>query len=89
MATRSVTGAGTGLVVVGQDTSANSVPFNGEDDWLHLVLGIGMIALGLLTSRGRRSVTPAAGRDVVPMWIWRVRRIRGGELLGQARTTSR
>ena len=38
-------------LVVGQDTSANFVPLNGADDWLHLALGIGMIALGVLTTR--------------------------------------
>jgi Domain of unknown function (DUF4383) len=38
-------------LVVGQDSSANFVPLNTADDWLHLVLGLGMIALGLLTSR--------------------------------------
>ncbi|MEU4221244.1 DUF4383 domain-containing protein [Actinoplanes sp. NPDC026623] len=38
-------------LVVGQETAANFVPLNPADDWLHLVLGIGMIALGLLTTR--------------------------------------
>jgi uncharacterized protein DUF4383 len=38
-------------LVVGQDSSANFVPLNTADDWLHLILGLGMIALGLLTSR--------------------------------------
>ncbi|HWU09834.1 MAG TPA: DUF4383 domain-containing protein, partial [Streptomyces sp.] len=33
---------------VGHHSSANFVPLNGADDWLHLVLGLGMIALGLL-----------------------------------------
>ncbi|WP_308206700.1 DUF4383 domain-containing protein [Paractinoplanes hotanensis] len=37
-------------LVVGQDSSANFVPMNNADDWLHLVLGLGMIALGFLTS---------------------------------------
>jgi uncharacterized protein DUF4383 len=40
-------------LVVGQDSSANFVPLNTADDWLHLLLGLGMIALGLLTSRRR------------------------------------
>jgi len=40
-------------LVVGQESSANFVPLNPADDWLHLVLGLGMIALGLLTTRGR------------------------------------
>ena len=38
-------------LLVGQDTSANFVPLNSADDWLHLGLGIGMIALGFLTGR--------------------------------------
>ena len=38
-------------LVVGQDSTANFVPLNSADDWLHLVLGVGMIALGLLTTR--------------------------------------
>ena len=38
-------------LVVGQNSSANFVPMNNADDWLHLVLGLGMIALGFLTSR--------------------------------------
>jgi hypothetical protein len=38
-------------LVVGQNSSANFVPVNTADDWLHLVLGIGMIGLGLLTTR--------------------------------------
>jgi hypothetical protein len=42
-------------LVVGQDSSANFVPLNSADDWLHLFLGLGMIALGLLTDRRRRA----------------------------------
>jgi hypothetical protein len=38
-------------LVVGQDSGANFVPVNSADDWLHLVLGLGMIALGVLTTR--------------------------------------
>jgi Domain of unknown function (DUF4383) len=38
-------------LVVGQTSAANFVPLNTADDWLHLVLGLGMIALGLLTTR--------------------------------------
>ncbi|MCW4386289.1 DUF4383 domain-containing protein [Salinibacterium sp. SYSU T00001] len=33
------------------DTAANFVPLNNADNWLHLFLGIGMIALGLLLPR--------------------------------------
>jgi hypothetical protein len=34
-------------LIVGQDSAANFVPVNAADDWLHLVLGLGMIGLGL------------------------------------------
>ncbi|MFE9693744.1 DUF4383 domain-containing protein [Micromonospora sp. NPDC005806] len=39
-------------VVVDHASAANFVPFNDADNWLHLLLGVGMIALGLLTTRG-------------------------------------
>ena len=32
------------------------VPINDADDWLHLGLAVGLIALGLLTTRERRTV---------------------------------
>src|SRR3954465_15690063 len=38
-------------MVVGQDPAANFVPLTPADDWLHLFLGLGMIALGLLPPR--------------------------------------
>lgn len=37
------------LIDMGGD--ANFVPFNDADNWLHLVLGVGMVALGVLLSR--------------------------------------
>jgi hypothetical protein len=37
-------------LIVGQNSSANFVPVNAADDWLHLVLGLGMIGLGLALS---------------------------------------
>ncbi|MDN0198438.1 DUF4383 domain-containing protein [Streptomyces sp. S.PNR 29] len=42
-------------LIVEQTTDANFVPLNTADDWLHFVLGVGMIALGLALTRGRRS----------------------------------
>lgn len=39
-----------GLVIDHQST-ANFVPLNSADNWLHLILGVGMIALGVLLSR--------------------------------------
>ena len=44
-----------GLFVAGGDTPANFVPVNNADNWLHLVLAIAMVALGLLL--GRRNTT--------------------------------
>ncbi|MFZ2176259.1 MAG: DUF4383 domain-containing protein [Rhodococcus sp. (in: high G+C Gram-positive bacteria)] len=38
-------------LVIDKDSSANFVPVNSADDWLHFVLGAGMIALGFLTAR--------------------------------------
>ncbi|MDO1480353.1 DUF4383 domain-containing protein [Rhodococcus ruber] len=39
-------------LIIDKDSSANFVPVNSADDWLHFVLGVGMIALGyLLTHR--------------------------------------
>ena len=38
-------------VVVDKGAQANFVPLNDADDWLHLVLGVGMIAAGLLARR--------------------------------------
>jgi hypothetical protein len=36
------------------DSPANFVPLNDADDWLHLFLGLGMIALGLIFGRSDR-----------------------------------
>jgi Domain of unknown function (DUF4383) len=36
-------------MVIDHNSSANFVPVNMADDWLHLALGLGMIALGVLT----------------------------------------
>lgn len=41
-------------VVVDHDSGANFIPVNNADDWLHLLLGAGMITLGLVTTRGGR-----------------------------------
>jgi hypothetical protein len=48
-----------GLVIHHGD--ANFVPVNAADNWLHLFLGIGMIALGLALAPRTR----AAGRDAL------------------------
>jgi hypothetical protein len=38
-------------MVVDRASTANFVPMNTADNWLHLVLGAGMIAIGILASR--------------------------------------
>jgi arginine exporter protein ArgO len=38
---------------IDKESGANFVPVNTADDWLHLVLGVGMIALGVLLTRRR------------------------------------
>ena len=43
-------------LVISKESSANFVPVNNADDWLHLVLGAGMVALGLILTRDRRVV---------------------------------
>src|SRR3954454_14462033 len=35
-------------LVVGDESSANFVPLNTADNWLHLVLGVAMVGLGLV-----------------------------------------
>jgi hypothetical protein len=44
-------------LLVSDNSSANFVPLNDADDWLHLLLGIGMIGLGVALSRDTRSNT--------------------------------
>ncbi|MEV6903992.1 DUF4383 domain-containing protein [Amycolatopsis sp. NPDC051372] len=44
-------------LLIEHGSDANFVPVNGADNWLHLGLGLGMIALGLLTGREGRAVS--------------------------------
>jgi Domain of unknown function (DUF4383) len=44
--------------VIDKTSSANFVPLNTADDWLHFVLGVGMIALGLALGRRAASTGP-------------------------------
>jgi hypothetical protein len=47
-------------LVIDKSSDANFVPLNSADDWLHFVLGAGMILLGVVLGRsaaGRRTVT--------------------------------
>jgi hypothetical protein len=46
-------------LIVGQESAANFVPVNTADDFLHLILGIGMIGLGLALTRDRRGIAGA------------------------------
>jgi hypothetical protein len=38
-------------LVIDRDSAANFVPLNAADNWLHLVLGVGMIGLGTALAR--------------------------------------
>jgi hypothetical protein len=44
-------------LLVDLDSTANFVPLNDADNWLHLILGVAMVGLGLVFSRGTRRVT--------------------------------
>jgi hypothetical protein len=49
-------------LLIGHGTEANFVPVNTADNWLHFLLGVGMIGLALLLSRDTRRVHgPATG----------------------------
>ena len=39
-------------LIVDHNSTANFIPFNTADNWLHLLLGVGMMGLGVLTTRG-------------------------------------
>ncbi|GAA2185913.1 DUF4383 domain-containing protein [Micromonospora lupini] len=53
---------GLAIEAVDEDAGANILPVNAADNWLHLALGFGMLALGLLLSNqagtGGRLDTP-------------------------------
>ena len=53
-------------LVVGQEASANFVPVNGADNWLHLILGLGMLGLGILLSKDakRGAITGRPARAI-------------------------
>ena len=52
-------------LLVGENSDANFVPVNTADDWLHFVLGVGMIALGVLLSKRRHDTHTATDRPGV------------------------
>lgn len=41
-------------LVIDHNSAANFIPLNNADNWLHLVLGVGMLVLGLLRTRPNR-----------------------------------
>ena len=49
--------------LVKQETSLNFLPTNNGDAWLHLGLGLGMLALGLLLGRRRERSDVMTGRN--------------------------
>ncbi|MEP6853368.1 MAG: DUF4383 domain-containing protein [bacterium] len=40
-------------LIIDKSSGANFVPLNSADNWLHLLLGLGMIALGVLLAKDR------------------------------------
>jgi hypothetical protein len=49
-------------LLIDHDSSANFVPLNDADNWLHLFLGLGMIAAGLVGRAEARKGLGGAGR---------------------------
>ncbi len=47
-------------LIIDHDSAANFVPVNTADNWLHLLLAIGMIALGFALGRPARTAGPRA-----------------------------
>ena len=43
-------------LVIGHESPANFVPLNTADNWLHFVLGVAMLGLGVLLGRGHRAI---------------------------------
>ncbi|MDQ4006556.1 MAG: DUF4383 domain-containing protein [Actinomycetota bacterium] len=48
-------------LVIEPESTANFVPLNTADNWLHLVLGVGMVALALVLGDRTARTHPAAG----------------------------
>ena len=44
-------------LVIDHESAANFVPLNTADNWLHLLLGVGLLAAGLLLGRRTRDTT--------------------------------
>jgi hypothetical protein len=51
-------------LVIDRESDANFVPVNSADDWLHFVLGIGMIGLGVVLAKQHHDTRTATGSRV-------------------------
>jgi hypothetical protein len=49
-------------LIIDPTSSANFVPLNTADNWLHLLLAVGMIALGVLLGRSLPAHQPSVAR---------------------------
>jgi hypothetical protein len=47
------------LWILGIVNGADWIPANSADNWLHLVLGIGLLGLGFVSTRSRATTSPA------------------------------
>ncbi len=47
--------------IIGLDSAANFVPVDTADNWLHLLLGLGMVGLGAIGLRATKNSTVGAG----------------------------
>jgi hypothetical protein len=53
-------------LVIDHQSAANFVPLNAADNWLHLALAVGMIALGVLLSRAHSGANAPLNRSTPP-----------------------
>lgn len=54
-------------LIIDLDSAANFVPLNSADNWLHLGLGVAMVALSFLPSRPSASEEAYQHREDTPM----------------------
>jgi hypothetical protein len=47
------------LWILGILNGADWIPANSADNWLHLVLGVGLLGLGFVTTRAKTTASPA------------------------------
>jgi amino acid permease len=40
-------------LLIDRDSGANFIPINAADNWLHFILGVGMVLVGFVTTRNR------------------------------------